>query len=182
MNIDEALAEIEKIYAELPTVECQGLCWNSCGPVPMSAAEHERIRRGGVNIAPFTAERVELWRLNVVGFTDNETGKEFRLDCAALTGMKRCSAYEDRPLMCRIYGAGRGDLACAHGCKVTGHRLRGDEVRRLLARVLAIGGGAYAELESIPQIRQLLAQLLAGATPEQIRRDHHGDMPELRDE
>jgi hypothetical protein len=45
----------------------------------------------------------------------------------------RCSIYEDRPLICRLYGS-VDKFACPHGCKPTGGFLPERKARKLLAR------------------------------------------------
>lgn len=124
----DALARLDELYAQLPTVECVGQCWNSCGPIAMSGAERRRIAALGVDIPVFTDELSERWR------------RDEPLHCPALTAYKQCSVYEARPLVCRVFGTGRGEMACQFGCKVTGDRLRGTEVLRLIARSYRLGG------------------------------------------
>lgn len=34
---------LERIYRAVPTVQCKGLCQQSCGPINMSAEERRRI-------------------------------------------------------------------------------------------------------------------------------------------
>jgi Fe-S-cluster containining protein len=36
--------------------------------------------------------------------------------CDKLTLTKRCSIYEDRPAICRVYGLLRKVMRCPHGC------------------------------------------------------------------
>lgn len=139
MTDDDALREIGKIYAGLPTVQCQGLCFNSCGPIDMSDAERRRIEARGVEIPRSTAERRHLYQQNIIQIGDE------RLRCAALTVLNRCSVYDVRPLICRIWGVGRGELACEHGCPVTGRRLKSLEVMDLLRQAFQVGGGMDVE-------------------------------------
>ena len=128
MTSPDVIAELEALYATLPTVECVGLCWNSCGPVDMTIAERERIAERGVEIVPFSSERAQRWA----------AGEP--LHCAALNHMRRCSIYDIRPLICRIYGVARGELACRHGCEVSGPRLKLEDVLELQTRAFLIGG------------------------------------------
>ena len=39
----ERVAALDALYAELPHLECRGLCWHSCGPIDMSHTERDRI-------------------------------------------------------------------------------------------------------------------------------------------
>lgn len=120
---------LEELYAGLETVECIGRCWNSCGPIMMSKLERERIAERGVEIPAFDSETSYRWSV-----------LDEPLHCPALTELKRCSVYEVRPLICRVYGVGRGELACRWGCKVSGRRLKTDEVMALLLRSFKLGG------------------------------------------
>lgn len=125
---DEVYERLQALYDSLPTVECQGLCYRTCGPIQMSVAEHTRIRtKHGVEIQPFTDSRSKAWADGA------------RLDCAALDRMGRCTVYEDRPMICRIWGVGRGEMACPWGCTVTGERLRNRDVMRLVGESYRIG-------------------------------------------
>jgi len=125
---------LEALYASLPGVACQGLCWNTCGPIPLSPGERERIRARGVEIPVLDPARSALWSANVRGV---KLGDRVILDlfCPALDrGLNRCTVYDVRPLICRVFGAGRGDLACEWGCAVTGPRLRRHQVLEMLMR------------------------------------------------
>lgn len=85
--------KIEKIYAKLPTMDCKGLCAESCGPIVFSQAEADRMVKKGITPP---------------GFDDSAT-------CTALRA-GRCSIYANRPLVCRLFGASQG-MICRHGCK-----------------------------------------------------------------
>lgn len=158
-----AIERIEAIYARLPTIECQGLCWNSCGPISMSPAERDRIEAAGVHIPPYTSERGAAWASNIVAIGDE------RFDCPALTAMKRCSVYEIRPFICRAWGVGRGEMACPYGCRVTGGRLRAREILAMQNEVMFEGGGLTEEekalhdaIEADPEIVVLYNRYIAG--------------------
>lgn len=157
------IERIEAIYARLPAIECQGLCWNSCGPIDMSPAERERIEAAGVDIPRYTSERGAAWAANIVAI-----GEE-RFDCPALTQMKRCSVYEIRPFICRAWGVGRGELACPYGCRMTGRRLRSTEILMMQNEVLYEGGGLSEEqkalhdaVESDPEVVALYNRYING--------------------
>jgi Fe-S-cluster containining protein len=118
-------AELQKLYDQIPEIpDCDGRCWQSCGPVGMSDRERQRIRQAGVRIAPYEqamAAADTYW-------------------CEALTGGKRCAVYEMRPIICRLWGAVEG-MPCVFGCIPEGGWLSDEEGRRLIAASLAIGGG-----------------------------------------
>jgi Fe-S-cluster containining protein len=81
------------LYAELPTIDCQRQCFDSCGPIWMSRVEWQRI-----------VKRV---------------GREPRggpdLVCPMLRD-RACTVYSIRPLICRLWGVCEG-LECPWGCQ-----------------------------------------------------------------
>jgi len=155
MSIEE---QLEQLYAELPVVECQGHCWNSCGPIAMSEFERERIRQRGVEIDEFTRDSGRAWAAGAP------------LYCAALTKDHRCSVYEVRPLICRAWGVGRADMACRHGCEVSAKRLKGTEILAMLIRSYQIGGfpgnldcgDVDLDVLTDPELAPLLVRYLQG--------------------
>ena len=106
--------QLQALYAELPTIVCRGLCYGACGPVMASRLEVEQLG------APLTFH-----------------GRTLR--CVFLNDDRRCVAYDQRPMICRVYGMSRG-LPCAHGC-VPDRWLTDAEGREFVARAMAIGGG-----------------------------------------
>ncbi|WP_053065362.1 YkgJ family cysteine cluster protein [Micromonospora sp. RV43] len=109
------MAELEQIYAELPEIECQGLCSASCNAIVMSAAERQRIRERGVDIAPLD------------------------MPCPALSQFNRCTVYDARPLICRLYGLVE-QMACPWGCRPQGGFVDDATAHWMLRRVEKIGG------------------------------------------
>lgn len=84
---------LDAVYAEMPTLECQGKCAESCGPVAMSRVEWERI-------------------IETVGY---EPGPREDMTCPLLDG-ERCTVYDVRPTICRLWGAVES-MPCPWGCK-----------------------------------------------------------------
>jgi|ERR1700741_5365720 len=99
------LSKLQKLYDKIPNIDCKGLCHDSCSIVPAAKIEIKRARgrMGGKN--PFNPLRA------VLNF--QETGKIG--SCAALKD-KRCSIYQARPAICRLYGVAQG-LECPFGCQ-----------------------------------------------------------------
>jgi Fe-S-cluster containining protein len=56
--------------------------------------------------------------------------------CGYLDPFKRCAVYENRPMICRFYGAAEG-LECEHGCKPKRY-LNRDQVVKLMRKVQKI--------------------------------------------
>lgn len=110
------IARLETLYAELPKIECQGLCQESCGPISMSVVEKKRIRNTGR--VPSCDEK---------------------LNCTLLNEKGQCSVYRMRPAICRLYGI-TPSMACKFGCEpeewwtdIQGYDW--------LSRVFKVGGG-----------------------------------------
>ena len=114
---------LERIYRAVPQVACKGLCSEACGPIDMSDAERRRLAERGVVIPPVgeVLEKIISGRPPV---------------CPALVD-NRCSVYEDRPLICRLWGAVES-MPCEHGCTVTPGLLMDDGARMLIRRSLEI--------------------------------------------
>jgi Fe-S-cluster containining protein len=110
-------ANLTALYDQVPDPGCRGLCQQACGPIDMHPYERARIRRAGVTI-PRPAEAVaELLA----------TGE---YTCPALAD-GRCTVYDIRPMLCRLYGAAE-DLRCEHGCTPEGGHLPAADARRLI--------------------------------------------------
>lgn len=89
----------------LPFVKCKGLCQDSCALAPCSATEAANL-----------FDRPET------RYDDDP------LTCAWLDADGRCSTYETRPTVCRLYGVVLG-MRCPHGCRPRAWPSRRDEDR-----------------------------------------------------
>lgn len=104
------------VYAKIPSVACKMLCQASCTVIPCSAAEASAVQRaGGERLYP----------------RDD-------LSCSMLDSDGSCRVYNDRPTICRLYGAVEGML-CPHGC-VPERILSRPEAMELLRKADEIGG------------------------------------------
>lgn len=109
MTIDELRAKIQEIYEDIPKVYCKGLCFDQCTVIPLSKAELRVItaRHGPSNLGQ-----------GVLGAHMFGTHHK----CTFLTQDNRCSIYEDRPAICRIFGAAKDrNMECVHGCSKDVH-------------------------------------------------------------
>ncbi len=106
------MTEIDRIYASLPKLKCQGKCQRSCGPILMSRVEWERI---GDCLGLYPEGDASL----VCPMLDRATG--------------RCSVYLIRPLICRLWGMVR-KMRCPWGCRPE-RWVSDKEARELLARI-----------------------------------------------
>jgi hypothetical protein len=116
---------LERIYRAVPPVECQGLCTESCGPIPMSLEERRRILARGVTIP--TAQRA----LEAIAAGAAPT-------CPALVD-GRCSVHDVRPLICRMWGAVQG-MTCPYGCSTPRGVLMDEGAQLLIQRSIKVGG------------------------------------------
>lgn len=82
-----------EIYANLPRLECKGLCSRSCGPINFSLKERAAMEAN-------------------LGHSIGVVSEDFT--CPALI-YGQCSVYENRPLICRLWGAVE-EMRCPFGC------------------------------------------------------------------
>jgi uncharacterized protein len=117
MNETAKYTALEALYGRVPSIQCRGLCQDSCEPV------------GGL------ASRLENKRvLTLYGKGPRRTDGR----CNRLTPDGKCSVYEHRPLICRMWGTTE-QMTCPHGCRPE-RVLSFDEARDLWAESIAIGG------------------------------------------
>lgn len=109
---------LESIYASLPTVVCQGLCAESCGPIACSQAEADRMEAAAGRPLEFT-------RGMTCGYLDQVN--------------ERCTVYAVRPLICRLWGVAT-DMSCPWGCQTTPASVEPADVRRIIDLSAVIGG------------------------------------------
>ena|SRR2546421_5752017 len=104
---------LEKLYLTLPRLNCQRTCQDACGPILFQGEEGNRIAaRVGGRPRAIDAAR-----------------------CPLLTRDGRCTVYDIRPMICRLWGLTRA-MACPWGC-VPERWLGEDEARALLAQAEA---------------------------------------------
>lgn len=94
MSDARAKVLLDRLYAELPAIDCKRQCAESCGPIAMERVEWERICKR-------------------VGYEPR--GNLATLDCPLLRdGL--CSVYAIRPMICRLWGIVES-MECPWGCK-----------------------------------------------------------------
>jgi Fe-S-cluster containining protein len=134
-------AALEELYAQVPEVGCKGLCHQACGPIGMNPREHQRIRELGVKIPHHKDALAELV----------ETGD---YTCPALDSDNRCSVYEARPMLCRLWGATE-TMPCEYGCSPPeGALLTDSEGHALLAQSLDVGKPDTLSLEELGRLKK----------------------------
>lgn len=116
---------LQELYARIPDVGCKGLCVDACGPIGMTRAEWEMIQAAhpGVRLA---------------------IGPDWK---CSLLKEGRCSIYNERPYVCRMYGAVEA-MRCPHGCEpvrmVPDHAA--DTLMRHLQRLNPSGEQVFSEV------------------------------------
>jgi Fe-S-cluster containining protein len=152
----DQIAALDALYAELPSLECRGLCWQACGPVDMSPVEKSRIADLGVTIPGYTREAAERFR---------ETGKVEA--CPALGPFRTCGVYEARPMICRLWGLTE-TMRCPHGCRPS-RELTEAEGYEFLERSRQLGGAVdsgiqehLSDLARDPATKPLLMRYMQG--------------------
>lgn len=121
MNNTAKLAALQELYAQLPTIECQGKCHDFCGPIAMTRLE---------------AKRLPELRFFLMGRIGHATIAGDDMKCTALKS-SRCSVYERRPAICRIWGLTE-KLRCPFGCEPS-VRWTEEQASRWLQAVHKIG-------------------------------------------
>ncbi len=106
---------IRGLWRSIPKVACKGLCSDSCTVIEMSVVERRILER----------EAGERQYTRPDG------------SCSLLKN-GRCSAYDVRPTVCRLFGV-VPEMACEHGCEPVADSGAGFQY---LARAEALGGSA----------------------------------------
>lgn len=152
------MAQLRRIWLDItnPAFYCKGLCADSCGPIGMTLLEESLLPRP----AGFRAD----------------------LSCDFLID-GRCSVYDDRPTVCRLYGA-IPEMRCGHGCTPPMAEGDGDSIlRRVWALSQGMGVGerpTTTTTERLPsaslrrQHRNAEDQEVEAAHEEEVRQEAEG--------
>jgi len=89
---------IRQIRARIPTFECRPGCTDCCGVVPWSPWEAARL-----------GDRAALAAAGLEALAERAPER------CPFAQSGRCAVYEERPVMCRLFGVVE-DLRCPHGC------------------------------------------------------------------
>lgn len=98
---------LQELYARIPAVHgCRKDCSGCCGPVPMLEAERAAVKH---MIRPHEAGTLYDYAITPT--------KPDCMTCAYSTA-KGCAIYEDRPLLCRLFGASdEPKMRCPYGAR-----------------------------------------------------------------
>lgn len=123
MSKQDRLQQVQQIYADLPDLECKGLCRTWCtGGIATTQVEADRLAERGVQLLPLT---------------EGDSGKP----CTALTPLGYCKVYQDRPLICRLWGTVE-NMACPHGCVPKGGHLSREQGGQVVMAMVDVAGEA----------------------------------------
>ncbi|HYT08970.1 MAG TPA: YkgJ family cysteine cluster protein [Rugosimonospora sp.] len=127
------IRRMKKLWAKVPPITgCKGLCWESCANAPMHPVEARYL---GAKYPRQTGGVERLLELPILG-PRAETLEP--ADCPFLVN-RRCSIYEDRPLVCRLFGQPLlGHLRCPYGCDTT-HKLTAQQGADLMTAMAQAG-------------------------------------------
>ena len=122
--------KVQQAWGLFPVVECKGKCQNVCGMVRASPSEihllKDYCKKNGikyVNLNRATEEKLKV-------ILANPGTPHPDLLCEYLKNGK-CTVYEVRPSICRLYGS-PSDLVCPHGCNVVGGLIKPEQAFKLL--------------------------------------------------
>lgn len=87
----------------MPTIDCKGLCNDQCSVIPVSDRDLVRLRAVVNPRSTRVATGISILAVDHHG------------KCRLLAD-GRCTAYQARPTICRLYGVAEG-LECPHGCE-----------------------------------------------------------------
>lgn len=91
--------DFDLIYAGVPGINCKGLCHASCGPIAASDREIDHFEKTTGKSFPDA--------LKVLSSTE--------MRCPHLNVLNRCNVYQNRPLICRLWGIAE-EMPCIFGC------------------------------------------------------------------
>jgi hypothetical protein len=138
-------AKLQALYEQIPRIDCQGLCHDSCGPIETSIRERTRI--------------------------EQESGKQLtcgvKASCTMLDKDRRCSVYAIRPMICRLWGVVES-MPCPYGCKPERY-LSDAESYRLIAEADLVGGDPGNRAERLTQ--RLLDEVMGSPNFDQRAKD-----------
>lgn len=137
--------ELDALYATLPTMQCRGYCHDSCGPIDPAVREKARI--------------IERARKPL-------TCGEYAT-CSMLTEERKCSVYDIRPMICRLWGLVRS-MPCPYGCRPEGGLLPDEEGIRLIVESERIGGSPKGD-----RAVRVMTQMLEVLNKEDLRKRGH---------
>lgn len=122
------LRKLQTIYNKVPAVQCKGKCTDECSLIPMTELEAGFIKELSIRPVEFDTFGGPPGHVTMVP-------RDGKLSCPMLV-RGRCSIYEARPMICRLFGVAQG-ISCPEGCKPI-HELTKNEAQELIRAVTKI--------------------------------------------
>lgn len=99
------LRVLNQLYAQLPSIQCKGLCHEACSFIPCYPIEIVNLERLSSHPVPLSDLEVPDGSVMIA---------HHNTQCHFLV-LGRCSVYDARPMICRMFGTVDG-LQCPFGC------------------------------------------------------------------
>lgn len=117
------MSQLKDIYRKIPGLKCKGLCSESCSFIIIGKKEKSNFERIGIE-GNFVLH--EQW-------TDTVDLQGISRKCSKLSECGKCTIYNDRPLICRLFGVVK-KMSCPFGCKPE-RWMTDDQARKLMKKV-----------------------------------------------
>lgn len=108
------IATLKTILDRIPNANCKGLCQKSCGPLIVSRVENRYIREyckeHNIKYKDFPT------KVNLRKIIHHIKNPDSCRSCHYLTDDGRCSIYEVRPVICRMWGVTK-TMPCPFECE-----------------------------------------------------------------
>lgn len=101
--------KLQRIYDQLPKIECKQKCQEACSLIVMTKNEKKAIEK---EVGESITHKID--RFHYALFDPGNLGKEIPA-CKMLDGCGSCSIYQLRPLICRLFGLVK-KMECPFGC------------------------------------------------------------------
>jgi uncharacterized protein len=153
MTYAQARSALQCLYRQIPTLACQGLCTEACGPLGLSQLEFVQIQRA-------TPLRLA----------------EGKTTACPLLKRGRCTVYATRPMICRLWGVVES-MPCVWGCRPERY-LTVDEADSLMREAEQLSQALFPEASPrtfhtdamIARVQERGAQAVAWAVLAQVER------------
>ena len=131
-RLNKIKQKLDELYKSIPvTIQCQGKCQESCGPIAMTEVEFKMISDASKTIPSTTEDGT----------------------CSLLKDGK-CSVYSVRPIICRLWGMSEG-MVCPFGCVPTPRYLTKKEGFEIIEKVSKITGSGICK-SNMKEIQAIL--------------------------
>jgi len=141
---------LTQLYSMVPPIlNCKGHCHESCGPIAMTVAEWEHMGKPDVPHDEHDGYVYLPDRRTHILEGDNAP------NCPLLDKENRCSVYDKRPTICRLWGS-TDDLPCPWGCRPR-KRMKEREGRHVLLMVRELSGAGTPKYLDAPDLEAFMS-------------------------